>query len=148
MSLFRDRGLFTSTCVLIINMKKCLDNYPGLVEIIKKYTGKPVWWQCPNEQCCYSSNYTAYFGIRSLALKEDAKKNSKRCMLHYCKYIYLRTMYRDITDECEKVYKQVKKDLYTKHPSQFFLQNFFTYIGKNCFSFSFYFLLTKNSHIL
>ena len=117
MSLFRDRGLFTSTCVLIINMKKCLDNYPGLVEIIKKYTGKPVQWHCPNEQCCYSSNYIAYFGIRSLALKEDTKKNSKGCMLHYCMYIYSRTMY--------KVYKQVKKDLYTKHPSQFIFTEIF-----------------------
>ena len=36
MSSLRDRRLFTSTCILSLKMKKCLNNYPGLVEIIKK----------------------------------------------------------------------------------------------------------------
>ena len=106
-------------------MKKCLENYPGLIEIIKKYIGRQVRWHCPNEQCCHTSNYNAYFGIKSLTFKEDKPKKSKGCILHYCMYIYLRTMYRDITDECEKVYKQVKKELYTKHTSQFFFSETF-----------------------
>ena len=50
MQSLQDKGLFTSTCILTLKMKKCLGNYPGLVGIIQKYTGKSVHWHCPNEQ--------------------------------------------------------------------------------------------------
>ena len=114
----RQQGLFSNTCILTLKMKKCLQNYPGLVDIISKYIGKKRW-HCTNDCCSYKSNYSAFWGIRSIALREESRDPTKGCMIHYCMYVYLRTMYNDIAAECERIYKEVKGHLIKIHPCRF-----------------------------
>jgi len=125
LSSLKSKGLFTNSCILTMKMKKCLQNYPGLTEIITKYTGKTTRWHCSNESCTFNSNFNTYWGLRSIALREEAKDPSKGCMIHYCMYMYLKMMYKDITEECERIYNKVKEHLYTKHPSNFHFSDIF-----------------------
>ena len=125
LSKLKTKGLFSNSCFLTLKMKKCLNHYPGLVNIITKYIGKQVRWHCTNESCTYTSNMNTYFGIRSIALREEAKDSTKGCMLHYCMYVYLKTMYKDITDECEKIYSQVKEQINLSYNFNFVFSDIF-----------------------
>ena len=93
LSKLKTEGLFTNSCFLTLKMKKTLNHYPGLVNIITKYIGKQVRWHCTNESCTYTSNMNTYFGIRSIALREEAKDATKGCMLHYCMSIFVFLIY-------------------------------------------------------
>ena len=74
LSSLKSKGLFTNSCNLTLKMKKCLSNYPGLTEIITKYTGKTTRWHCSNQCCTYNSNFNTYWGCRGSRSGTTANK--------------------------------------------------------------------------